>query len=155
MVLTFELTGRNHKALFKTHNRKYLYIFCHIVSPVRIWLYVFIPEFVHPRVCTLYFLISLVFQVYWGILYWWVMCALDENCIAPKKAQLFCNFKHGYRNYFANCHRFDMSALNVLASNLYGYDDRVYTARQQDVVTIVKHKSSMYKLRREQCGVGL
>jgi hypothetical protein len=57
-------------------------------------------------------------QIYMKIVRWWFLCALDADCIAPTK-DLFCKFATGPNRfaYYANCHRYDQSALNVLVVN--------------------------------------
>ena len=87
-------------------------------------------------------------KVYWGVLYWWVMCALDEDCIAPKGGQLQCHKKDPqFSTVYAKCHRFDMSALNILASNLYGYNTDAYTDQDQHLVSIARRKTHFYDIQ--------
>ncbi|KAK2159939.1 hypothetical protein LSH36_143g04045 [Paralvinella palmiformis] len=86
-------------------------------------------------------------KVYWSLFYWWVMCALDVDCIAPEGSALGCSFsKYGKKKY-AHCHRYDQAALNVLSSNLYGYKEKVYTATDQSVLKLIKHATSLYKVK--------
>ncbi|EGT58687.1 hypothetical protein CAEBREN_19485 [Caenorhabditis brenneri] len=54
------------------------------------------------------------------IVKWWVLCALDEKCMNPTGAQVYCSFKGNDRwTKFANCFRFDQSVLNLLLLNQY------------------------------------
>jgi hypothetical protein len=56
--------------------------------------------------------------VYLNIVRWWFLCALHVDCIAPTN-DLYCKFATGPNRYayYANCHRYDQSALNVLLVN--------------------------------------
>uniref|UniRef100_A0A915IZH2 DDE-1 domain-containing protein n=1 Tax=Romanomermis culicivorax TaxID=13658 RepID=A0A915IZH2_ROMCU len=69
---------------------------------------------------------------------WWVRCALEQTCIAPYNSHLLCEFqKQGGQldkfNY-ANCHRYDQSALNILLSWVNGFD----SSRHSDTHQIFK-----------------
>lgn len=49
------------------------------------------------------------------VLYYWVLCALEENCMAPSKAHGICSLQWNDRfNDSGNCHRFDQSAIAIL-----------------------------------------
>jgi len=50
------------------------------------------------------------------VLRWWIACALEQKCMAPDGAKLSCHWGADRDNYYAECHRFDQSALNVLTS---------------------------------------
>ena len=54
------------------------------------------------------------------LLKWWVLCALEPDCMAPAGAKLGCEFDQGPRNFsvYYNCHRYDQSALNLLLGRL-------------------------------------
>lgn len=82
-------------------------------------------------------------DLYWGILHWWFLCALDPRCLSPvsktpcdhKKAV----FRKGNMSY-SGCHRFDQAALNILVSNYYGYDSSRYAiGRKTGFLVIEKH----------------
>jgi len=47
----------------------------------------------------------------------WVRCASVKDCIAPSGSQMECDKVD--RNYeYGNCHRYDQSAINLIAANL-------------------------------------
>ena len=59
------------------------------------------------------------------VLKWFVLCSLDEQCIAPIRERA-CSFHPVWeeRNYhFADCHRFDQSAINILLNNQFRFDN--------------------------------
>lgn len=50
----------------------------------------------------------------------WVHCALDIDCIAPPGAQPHgCDFSHRPRYIYAGCHKYDMSAFNVVLGKVF------------------------------------
>lgn len=59
------------------------------------------------------------------VLKFWVLCALEPGCMAPKGAKLSCVFKNGYTNY-ADCHRFDQSAVNILLAWANDFQESAY-----------------------------
>ncbi len=70
-------------------------------------------------------------QTYHNVIKWWVLCALDKDCIAPIMNR-FCHFPQNDRFMtYANCHRFDQAAINILLANLYEFDDRLYQAKDK------------------------
>ena len=62
--------------------------------------------------------------MYENILFWIVLCALEEECIAPIYTRA-CNFASGEAKFatFANCHRFDQSAMNILMANSHNFPE--------------------------------
>ena len=65
-------------------------------------------------------------EIYENILRWWVLCALDKNCIAPTDKLNCGDIYKGGKEMYANCHRFDQSALNILMANFFDFSDRKY-----------------------------
>lgn len=53
-----------------------------------------------------------------NILTWWVACALSRHCIESQYGR-FCQFKDSYKD-FADCSRYDQSALTLIIANLFG-----------------------------------
>ena len=63
-------------------------------------------------------------KIYNHVIKWWVICALQKECFAPILT-LHCTFENGERyNNFSNCHRFDQSAITVLLSNLFAFNEK-------------------------------
>ncbi|CAI5440841.1 unnamed protein product [Caenorhabditis angaria] len=51
---------------------------------------------------------------------WWILCALDEQCMGPEGAKIKCKFdKKNKYDINANCFRFDQSVLNLLLLNRF------------------------------------
>ena len=61
-----------------------------------------------------------------NILKWYVVCALEPECIAPKGSQLYCRFRG--LSLYANCHRYDQSLINIIMSNFYHFNSSLYTS---------------------------
>lgn len=56
-----------------------------------------------------------------NFLKWWLLCALDEDCMAPPGANVTCDrrVRDGVSLDWAGCHRFDQSAFAILAHALF------------------------------------
>ena len=75
-------------------------------------------------------------HVYMHVIRWWVLCALDNNCMAPILNR-YCKWKtKDHFNELGNCHRFDQSAINILLANLYAFDDSSYYYAGDRVIII-------------------
>ena len=88
--------------------------------------------------------------VYNNVIKWWVLCALDQKCIAPI-TDTRCTFPtpaHSFTVY-ANCHRFDQSAINILLANLYDFDESLYYAK--DKLVDIRRGSRRLEGKLENC----
>ena len=51
------------------------------------------------------------------IVRFWVLCALEPYCMEPEGSEKLpknCAFENRFMDHFANCHRYDQSALNMI-----------------------------------------
>lgn len=93
------------------------------------------------------------------ILSHWIECAKHVECISPKGAKL-SGCKPGPPSRYAECHRFDQSALNVLLIREFGTSiDAIFNDKggipTVDVVGIDRYPSTRYKNSKEshQCNI--
>ena len=63
------------------------------------------------------------------VLLWHVLCALDEDCIAPEGATRGCEFADTFKERVGSCHRYDQSALSTLLNNLFDFKVGKYALR--------------------------
>ncbi|KAF1771486.1 hypothetical protein GCK72_003313 [Caenorhabditis remanei] len=82
-------------------------------------------------------------QTMMDVVKWYFLCALQEDCMAPKGADLGCMFDGDDRfiNY-AGCHRFDQSIINLVLANQFWYDRRYYVSEIVDFFHINRGGSS-------------
>ena len=95
--------------------------------------------------------------IYWNALYWWYLCALDVNCIAPPDSasclkleewKTFVDRDNPENTQWGKCHRFGQSIISVLANNLYGYSSTKFTHWDADpVATVIREATWMYDLQ--------
>ena len=52
--------------------------------------------------------------IYNHVIQWWVLCALDKNCIAPTLSRICIWTTKDSFNTHGHCHRFDQAAINIL-----------------------------------------
>ena len=82
----------------------------------------------------------------------WCDCAMHEDCIAPKNADVYpCNFKLVKPNSteYIGCHRFDQSVLNIVIVREYG--NKVYkyiTDSLVDSLKVDRHPSHEYSVKK-------
>lgn len=62
-----------------------------------------------------------------NVLRYWVLCALEKDCMGPIGAYVDCTFTENRWIQYANCHRFDQSAINVLLAWITGFQQHKYT----------------------------
>ena len=102
--------------------------------------------------------ISMIFNteaVYRKILHWWLLCALDVNCIAPKghtRRNCF-GFQRCIQNGTAvcwrKCHRYDQSALNILYHNYLQGINKTHLIRSgpEEPFEICRRPTKNYRLK--------
>jgi hypothetical protein len=62
----------------------------------------------------------------------WVKCALLEQCISPPGAQNSgCNYFRRPLYKYTGCHRYDMSALNIILGQAFKFDEEPYTCKEK------------------------
>ena len=88
-------------------------------------------------------------EIYTRIIVWWVLCALREECISPTHA-LNCNFKGD--DIWAECHRFDQSAINILMAHHFRYNVSRYTSQDPPLVVL---RGSAHKELLIDCLTGI
>lgn len=77
-----------------------------------------------------------------------VNCSLNKDCISPTGANLGCSFKKGplKDKTYANCHRFDQSALNILLTKLFKDNITAYKANATCAL-VNRSVTHMYKIQ--------
>lgn len=88
-------------------------------------------------------------KIFDNILWWWFVCSLNSHCIMPT-TKIKCDFSNGTMDTYADCHRHDQSASNILASNLYHYNVSRYNVDLKLLggYELRRGKSGEYKTKR-------
>ncbi|CAL1537680.1 unnamed protein product [Lymnaea stagnalis] len=60
-------------------------------------------------------------------------CTMEDYCIAPPGAKPNCDYNLGNNKKFANCHRYDESAMNLILNRWHDYKPSEYLMK--DIVT--------------------
>ena len=60
-------------------------------------------------------------ELFSEILQWWIRCSVTRDCIAPFGRTGRCQFRDAFTSY-AECHRYDQSALNLLLLHHFDKD---------------------------------
>ncbi|CAB04238.1 Nucleotide-diphospho-sugar transferase domain-containing protein [Caenorhabditis elegans] len=91
-------------------------------------------------------------QTMLDIVKWYFLCALQEDCMAPKDAVLRCTFENGDRfSSYAGCHRYDQSIINLVLANQFWYDRRYYVSEIVDFFHIDRSGSIGQIEDQRQC----
>lgn len=62
-------------------------------------------------------------EVHEKLMYPWIRCALNYDCLAPHGSQpRGCNFAHKPKFIYAGCHRYDMSAMNIILGQMFQFE---------------------------------
>ncbi|KAL5014065.1 hypothetical protein ScPMuIL_008335 [Solemya velum] len=61
----------------------------------------------------------------------WVRCSLAEECINPTGAQSVGCKEPKPLYLYSGCHRYDMSALNVILGHMFNYTSKIYAGKEQ------------------------
>merc|ERR1719357_1475327 len=63
----------------------------------------------------------------------WLKCILTESCINPIGAQdTGCRFDKKPQYRYSGCHRYDMSALNIVLGDMFQFQENKYLRRPGD-----------------------
>ncbi|KAK2166225.1 hypothetical protein LSH36_40g00027 [Paralvinella palmiformis] len=82
-------------------------------------------------------------DVFRKIIRWWRLCALTKNCIEPRGHKRSCGKR--VSPGVSICHRYDQSALNILAANMLNYED-LRLPKGSVFVETHRHPTTYYKL---------
>ena len=87
-------------------------------------------------------------NIFKNVLHWWILCALDAECIAPAKAELYCAPRDAKNpGKHMGCHRYDQSTLNVLLANYYQFNRSRYVINKNSI-KITRFPTTENKLKR-------
>lgn len=67
-----------------------------------------------------------------NVLRYWVLCALEEECMVPTNSTIQCVFTSNRYETYAGCHRQDQSAINILLTRYNNFILDRYTGWQTD-----------------------
>ncbi len=82
-------------------------------------------------------------SAFWRFLYWLYLCSLDPDCISPPGSTVWCQFKPDRFTFYAKCHRYDQSILNIIAASYYNYtmDSYQYANVHEHLLGIRRHST--------------
>lgn len=88
-------------------------------------------------------------SVYMDILRWFVLCALDVNCISPPTNTRKCPFRNSRFTEYAHCHRYDQSVLNIILANALNFE--LDANISQDQVAGITHAPPKGDIKLKEC----
>ncbi|KHJ93649.1 hypothetical protein OESDEN_06436 [Oesophagostomum dentatum] len=77
------------------------------------------------------------------ILKWYVLCALEKDCMAPPGSQVKCSFGRDRFATYASCHRYDQSIINLLLANAYHYNVANYVSSLGPEGAVIEREASL------------
>ncbi|CEF62835.1 Protein of unknown function DUF1647 family-containing protein [Strongyloides ratti] len=82
-----------------------------------------------------------------NVIKWFVLCSLQEDCIAPKYSKKQCNgFKSDRYSYNVdNCHRQDQSIINIILWNAYNQNVTEYTSGYNNFYRVKRGQKGQWK----------
>lgn len=85
-----------------------------------------------------------------NVLRYLVLCALEKECMVPEKSSASCQFDASWYTDYANCHRHDQSAINLILANINNFDEAKYHALEGNIVKIIKFQA---QLKNDVCNL--
>ena len=85
-------------------------------------------------------------KIYRNILYWWILCALEKECITPTGSGKMCRIiSDSIFVYHKGCHRQDQSSFGTLIANLYHFNETLYSPENgEEYVLKINSKKSKF-----------
>ena len=88
-------------------------------------------------------------SVYDNIMLWWVLCSLEQFCVAPFPVSNDCKCNKKDITQYCGCDRFDQSVVNILAYNHYGFDGKMFKyreSRKDSILTVERRITNQFKV---------
>ncbi|ELT92190.1 hypothetical protein CAPTEDRAFT_215050 [Capitella teleta] len=76
-------------------------------------------------------------SLYREVLHWWVMCALDEECLSP----VWSSYDNCFPNVKDRCHFNATSSFNILLANYFQFDQTKYVYNDGEAIFAVNETS--------------
>ncbi len=96
-------------------------------------------------------------MVYWRVLHWWYLCALEKKCIAPPGHRYGCApvrmlrcMENKTAVCWSGCHRYDQSAINIIYNN-YLYEINETEGDYSRPFQIARMPTHLFELKEGEC----